>query len=116
MNLVLEELYITTDENYYNRSQSLQDQRNRLWVVIGMDTIDELNIRINIPKRQVLLPNPYYQIPTQKKDMKIKGRFYPDLSIEDNRRLEISTLTIKERWKLSNERIQEIKRNAKTIK
>src|SRR2546427_12307440 len=42
------DLYITTedrvtiveDTNFYYRSQSLQDQRNRLFILIGLDTIN----------------------------------------------------------------------------
>ena len=108
VNLVLEELYITTDESYYNRSRSLQDQRNRLWVVIGMDTIDELKIKIDIPRRKIIIPNPYYEAPTQKKNMQVTARFFPDLSIQDNQRLEISPIEIQGSCGLFKETIKEI--------
>ena len=62
-------VYITTSDvvpivrtdNFYHRSESLRNQRNRYFFLVGMDTIQSNNIVIRADKLQILIPNPDYQ-------------------------------------------------------
>jgi hypothetical protein len=72
---------IVRNDNFYYSSQSLQDPRNRLSLLIGMDTIQHNNIRIRAEKLEVLIPNPHYQPSPEKQFYKLKALQYPDLSV-----------------------------------
>jgi hypothetical protein len=84
------DVYITTsdivpivrNDNFYNRSQSLQDRRNRCFIIIGMDTIrqNEMRIKVQGDKSEILIPNQNYVAPTEKKYHKFDAMQYPDLS------------------------------------
>ena len=94
--LTVDELYIANNKNFYNRSQSLQDPRNQLWIVIGMETMDDLGIRIFNKTRKATMPNPLYQAPQYNKNITIKGGYYPDLSIREQQELNIYGIFTKE--------------------
>src|ERR1041384_2314760 len=94
------DLYITTedrvtivdDNNFYNRSQSLQNPRNRLYVLIGLDTIEHNGLIIKLKELVILFPNPNFMPNPEKKYYKIKAMQYPDLSIQTNRDFHVSTI------------------------
>ncbi|HJU58723.1 MAG TPA: hypothetical protein VJ583_03175, partial [Nitrososphaeraceae archaeon] len=48
------------------QSQLLQDRRNRIFILIGMDTIRDIGIQIKAHTSQILIPNPHYQAPLEK--------------------------------------------------
>ena len=83
--ITLDDIRIVNDENFFNRSQSLQDPRNRYFLIIGYDTIKDLRIRIDTINNRIKIPNPQYQAPLEKKDFTIKAKSWPDLSIPENR-------------------------------
>ena len=88
------DVYITTSDivpvvrrdNFHNRSQSLQDRRNRLFIIIGMDTIQQNEIRIKVQgnKSEIMIPNQNYTAPVEKKYHKFNAMQYPDLSQAGN--------------------------------
>ena len=92
------DLYITTDDrvnivqdsNFYYRSDSLQDPRNRLFILIGLDTIEDNNLILQLKQLRILFPNPNYQPNPEKKYYKIKAMQYPDLSVQTNREFHVS--------------------------
>ena len=94
------DVYITTsdivsivqDNEFWNRSQSLQDPRNRKFFLIGMDTIQHNNLQIRADKLQILMPNPNYQQAVGKKYYLIKAMQYPDLSEQRNREFNIQNI------------------------
>jgi len=102
------DLYITTDErvtivddnNFYNRSQSLRDPRNRLYILIGLDTINHNGLIIKLRELVILFPNPNYQPNPEKKYYKIKAMQYPDLSIQANREFHVSTIETRKGTKI----------------
>ena len=77
---------IVRRDNFHNRSQSLQDRRNRLFIIIGMDTIQQNEIRIKVQgnKSEIMIPNQNYVAPTEKKYHKFNAMQYPDLSQAGN--------------------------------
>jgi hypothetical protein len=83
---------IVRNDNFYYSSQSLQDPRNRLFLLIGMDTIQHNSIRIRAEKLEVLIPNPHYQPSPEKQFYKLKALQYPDLSIQGNREFNIQNI------------------------
>jgi hypothetical protein len=83
---------IVQDGNFHYASQSLQDQRNRYFILIGMDTIQHNNLQIRADKLEILMPNPNYQQPIEKKFYKLKAMAYPDLSIQQNREFNIQNI------------------------
>ena len=93
-------VYITTSDvvpiiqtdNFYHRSKSLRDQRNRYFFLVGMDTIQSNNIVIRADKLQILIPNPDYQQAIRKKYYQIKAMQYPDLSEQRNRKFNIHNI------------------------
>ena len=89
-----EEIPIVRDDNFHYASQSLQDQRNRRFILIGMDTIQHNSLRIKIDgdKSEILMPNPNYQQPAEKKFYKLKTLAYPDLSIQQNQEFNIHNI------------------------
>ena len=70
------DVYITTsdvvpivrNDNFYNRSQSLQDPRNQIFIIIGMNTIqqNEIQIKVRGDKSEIMMPNPNYVAPSLK--------------------------------------------------
>ena len=92
------DLYITTDDkvnivqdsNFYYRSDSLRDPRNRLFILIGLDTIEHNNLILQLRQLRILFPNPNYQPNPEKKYYKIKAMQYPDLSVQTNREFHVS--------------------------
>jgi hypothetical protein len=82
---------IVRDDNFYYRSQSLQDPRSRLFFLIGKDTIQQNNIQIKVNERggEIFIPNPDYQPAIGKRYYKIKAMEYPDLSNQSNRAFNI---------------------------
>ena len=97
------DLYITTedrvtivdDNNFHNRSQSLQDLRNRLYILIGLDTIEHNGLIIKLKELVILFPNPNYQPNPEKKYYKIKAMQYPDLSVQANRDFHVRNINRK---------------------
>src|SRR2546429_2804573 len=93
-------VYITTSDvvpivrtdNFYHRSESLRNQRNRYFFLVGMDTIQSNNIVIRADKLQILIPNPDYQQAVRKKYYQIKAMQYPDLSEQRNREFNIHSI------------------------
>jgi hypothetical protein len=85
---------IVDDSNFYHRSQSLREPRNRIFFVIGWDTIQSngIQIRLKPDKSDILVPNPNYQAPTENKFYKLKAMRYPDLSDQRNRDFNISNI------------------------
>ena len=59
-----------------------------------MDTIQHNGLRIKIDgdKSEILMPNPNYQQPTEKKFYKLKTLAYPDLSIQQNQEFNIHNI------------------------
>ena len=104
------DLYITTedrvtivdDNNFYNRSQSLQNPRNRLYVLIGLDTIEHNGLIIKLKELVILFLNPNFMPNPEKKYYKIKAMQYPDLSIQTNRDFHVSTIEKKNTPKVKN--------------
>ena len=90
--ITLDDIRIIDDMNFFNRPQSLQDPRNRHFLVIGYDDIKRLNIRIDNLKNKIRIPNEQYQPPPEKKDYTIKAYSWPDLSIPENREMNISNM------------------------
>ena len=78
---------IVQDTNFYNRSQSLQDQRNRIFFLIGMDTIrnNRIKLQVNGQKSVIHVPNPNYQPPAEQRYYKFNALQYPDLTNQANR-------------------------------
>ena len=87
------DLFITTDDhviivrddNFYNRSQSLQDPRNRRYILLGLDTIQQNGLIIKLKELTILYPNPNYQPNPEKRYFRIEAMQYPDLSVQRNR-------------------------------
>ena len=94
------DVYITTsdivsivnDDEFWNRSESLRDPRNRNYILIGMDTIQHNNLQIRADKGRILMPNPNYQQAVGKKYYLIKTMQYPDLSDQRNREFNIQNI------------------------
>ena len=51
--------------------------------------MDDLGIKIFNKTRKVTMPNPLYQEPQYKRSITMKGKWYPDLSIQENQELDI---------------------------
>src|SRR5438046_1188945 len=71
------------------QSQSTENWKSRMFMVIGYDTIEELKIRIDLQKRYIMIPNEDFVQPTEKRYNVIKGLMYPDLTIQENQQLAI---------------------------
>jgi len=54
--------------------------------------MDDLGIKIFNKTRKVTMPNPLYQEPQYNKSITMKGKWYPDLSIQENQELDIYTI------------------------
>ena len=85
---------IVRNDNFYYASQSLQDPRNRLFILIGTNTIQYNGIRIRTrnEKSEVLIPNPHYQPSPEKQFYRLIALQYPDLSIPENRDFNIHNI------------------------
>jgi len=83
---------IVNDDEFWNRSESLRDPRNRNYILIGMDTIQDNNLQIRADKGRILMPNPNYQQAVGKKYYLIKTMQYPDLSDQRNREFNIQNI------------------------
>src|SRR5881275_2329273 len=83
---------IVNDDEFWNRSESLRDPRNRNYILIGMDTIQYNNLQIRADKGRILMPNPNYQQAVGKKYYLIKTMQYPDLSDQRNREFNIQNI------------------------
>ncbi len=83
---------IVNDDEFWNRSESLRDPRNRNYILIGMDTIQHNNLQIRADKGRILMPNPNYQQAVGKKYYLIKTMQYPDLSDQRNREFNIQNI------------------------
>jgi hypothetical protein len=83
---------IVENSNFHFMSQSLQDQRSRIFFVVGMDTIQHNGLQIRVDKQEILMPNPNYQPPNEKKFYKFRTMQYPDLSIPGNRDFNIQNI------------------------
>jgi len=95
---------IVQDDEFWNRSQSLQDPRNRSFFLVGMDTIQHNNLQIRADKGQILMPNPNYQQAVGKKYYLIKTMQYPDLSDQRNREFNIQNIiSVNSDWLHSEE-------------
>ena len=68
-------------------SQSTRDRRSRMYMNFGYDIMEEAEIRIDIPKQRILIPNENWTRPTELKYKKIQGFSFPDLSIQENQQL-----------------------------
>src|SRR5438034_1347237 len=71
------------------RSQSTENWKSRMFMVIGYDTIEELKIRIDLQKRYIMIPNEDFVQQTEKRYNVIKGLMYTDLTIQENQQLAI---------------------------
>jgi len=83
---------IVDDDEFWNRSESLRDPRNRIFLLVGMDTIQYNNLQIRADKGRILMPNPNYQQAVGKKYYLIKTMQYPDLSEQRNREFNIQNI------------------------
>src|SRR5436190_1577631 len=102
------DLYITTDDkvnivqdsNFYYRSDSLQDSKNRLFILIGLDTIGHNNLTLQLKQLRILFSNPNYQPNSEKKYYKIKAMQYPNLSVQTNREFHVSMVKIQKKVRI----------------
>jgi len=90
-----ERVFIVRDDNFYHRSQSMRDPRNRLFILIGTDTIEHNGLIIRPSEGKILYPNPNYTPPTEKKYYTIRTMKYPDLADQRNREFNIGNIDVR---------------------
>ena len=88
-------VFIVRDDNFYHRSQSMRDPRNRLFILIGTDTIEHNGLIIRPSEGKILYPNPNYTPPTEKKYYTIRTMKYPDLADQRNREFNIGNIDVR---------------------
>ena len=71
--ITIDDIRIINNGNFYNRSQSLQNFQNRLFLIIGMDSIEDLGIQLDVKNKKIKIPNPDYQQPIEKRNITIKA-------------------------------------------
>ena len=90
-----DQVFIVFDSNFYHRSQSMTDPRNRLFILIGTNTIERNGLIIRPSEGKILYPNPNYIPPTEKKYYTIRTMKYPDLADQRNREFNIGNINVK---------------------
>jgi len=83
---------IVKDSNFFYRSDSLADVRNRYFILIGNGTRKANGIEIR--NTRIIMPNPHYTPPPEEKYYKFKRLKYPDLSNQAN--LDFCILTVED--------------------